>query len=301
MTAGSFRNRLRGQLFRESLKQQLTLAKKSGDHQFVVRYGSKDDAYARITIGDTAPKNETKCKNNILSRADVRETLKEFMKEGRSRFFDLHNLNQSHSADSYFIFYKNSLCDLKAVARASLGPRLRGSLAHSPTVAQAVAGLGFTYVHFTVDSPEDSKTIHLTETRGQERDGLRYGRSGEGENHKRLRLWVKDNPAKVMKGLVVAKTRTEVPLLSGDRVDVIYYWKGNALAIEVKSIDSNKDDLKRGVYQCVKYENVLRAQYDAKNKRRVVSSLLVTQNKLDDRLINLAKKLNIEHNVVSLN
>ena len=300
MPNSTFLERVSGLLFREALGEELARAKRNGDRRLVVRHGSEDSVYARITIGDTSPNNEMECKNNLLSRADVREALKEFVKEGRSRFFDRHNLNQSHSADSYFILYKNRLCDLKAVARASLGSGLRGSLAHSPTVAQAVAGLGFTSVHFTVDSPEDSKTIHLMETRGQERDGLRYGRSGEGENHKRLRLWVKDNPAKVLKGLAVAKTRTEVPLLSGDRVDVVYYSKGNALAIEVKSIDSNQDDLKRGVYQCVKYENVLRAQYDAKNKQRVVSSLLVTQNELDDRLRSLAKKLNIKHKVVSL-
>ena len=40
----------------------------------------------------------------------------------------------------------------------------------------------------------DSTTIETVE-----KDGIRYGRKGEGDNHKRLRLWVKNNPNKLKK------------------------------------------------------------------------------------------------------
>ena len=128
-----------------------------------------------------------------------------------------------------------------------------------------------------------------------ERDGLPRVPTGEGKNHKALREWVKDNPGRVERRLRDVKADTEVELLSGDRVDVVYYAKREIVAIEVKSRDSNWADLRRGIYQCVKYEAVLRAQ---ERKSRSVRSLLVTESELYDDLEQLAKKLRIQRRVV---
>ena len=64
------------------------------------------------------------------------------------------------------------------------------------------------------------------------------GRGGEGENHKTLRLWVKENPEQIDKEFHSFSSLTEVELLSGDRVDVVLYGEGKIVAIEVKSRDS---------------------------------------------------------------
>ncbi len=125
--------------------------------------------------------------------------------------------------------------------------------------------------------------------------GLRRGRGGEGNNHKTLRLWVKGNPGQVDKEFHSFKALTEVELLSGDRVDGVFYDKGKIVAIEVKSRDSNWADLRRGIYQCVKYKAVLRAQDD----RLPVESWLVTETALDGDLKALAKKLGVKHKKVS--
>ena len=97
---------------------------------------------------------------------------------------------------------------------------------------------------------------------GSEKDGLPRGRGGEGINHKALRLWVKDNPEGVDRSFRSVRAETEVELLSGDRVDVVLYGERKTVAIEVKSRDSNRADLQRGIYQCVKYKAVLSAQDD---------------------------------------
>ena len=109
---------------------------------------------------------------------------------------------------------------------------------------------------------------------GVESDGLPRGRGGEGINHKALRLWVKDNPEGVDRSFRSVRAETEVDLLSGDRVDVVFYADREIVAIEVKSRDSNWADLRRGIYQCVKYEAVLCAQ---ELRNRSVRSLLVTE------------------------
>jgi len=104
---------------------------------------------------------------------------------------------------------------------------------------------------------------------GNERDGTGRG-GGEGVNHKALRLKVTRAPSLVRRGLRPESTETEVELLSGDRVDVVSVAKDGTIAIEVKSRDSNWNDLRRGVYQSVKYRAVIATQ-DVRRKPTVKS------------------------------
>ena len=130
-------------------------------------------------------------------------------------------------------------------------------------------------------------------TDGAERDGLPRGRVGEGENHRALRLWVKHNPAKVLPTLRNVRGETEVVLLSGDRVDVVYYAPGVTWALEVKSRDSNDADLMRGVYQCVKYHAVMLAM-DTRDDAKVKAAL-VTEDNLPGYIAAIARHLGIRH------
>jgi hypothetical protein len=94
---------------------------------------------------------------------------------------------------------------------------------------------------------------------GTETDDQTYGGSGEGPNHRALRLWVLHNAERLFPKLQDVAASTEFLLPSADRVDVLVEGKGLRMALEVKSRDSNDADLARGLYQCVKYSAVLRA------------------------------------------
>ena len=65
--------------------------------------------------------------------------------------------------------------------------------------------------------------------------GAPPGGAGEGPNHRALRLWVQENPARIGSRYHDAVAVTEEELLSGDRVDVVYYTDREVVAIEVKS------------------------------------------------------------------
>ena len=135
-----------------------------------------------------------------------------------------------------------------------------------------------------------------------EKDGLVRGRGGEGKNHKELRMWVKNNPDKIKKKLQDVSADTEVILLSGDRVDVVYCTERKIIVIEVKSRDSNWDDLLRGIYQCVKYKAVYQATLLAGNCQiKCVDSLLVTELELNNKLKKFARKLGVKFCVVTPN
>ncbi|MFG1319224.1 hypothetical protein [Xanthobacter autotrophicus] len=138
----------------------------------------------------------------------------------------------------------------------------------------------------------------LTEDRekrraGAENDGLRYGRSGEGPHHKELRLWVCVNPALIHQKFADAVSETEVVLDSADRVDVLFKLKNHTVAIEVKSRDSNLADLRRGVYQCVKYRAVLEAM-DIRQPG-AVAAILVTETPLPGEIKALLAMHEIKH------
>ena len=117
------------------------------------------------------------------------------------------------------------------------------------------------------------------------------GGGGEGPNHRALRMRVARNPSLVRRGLRAENTATEVELLSGDRVDVVSTIRDGTVAIEVKSQDSDWADLRRGVYQCVKYRAVLAAQ-DIRGDPNV-ESWLVTGGPLPGDLKDLARRLGV--------
>ena len=128
---------------------------------------------------------------------------------------------------------------------------------------------------------------------GHEEDGIPYGRHGEGSNHERLRLWIRDNPSEVRPAYIGFRSETEVVLDSADRVDVVFYGREETVALEVKSVDSNETDLRRGVFQCIKYRAVLEAM-DVRSQTRL-TAILVTQKPLPGDLADLASLNRIQH------
>ena len=128
---------------------------------------------------------------------------------------------------------------------------------------------------------------------GAEEDGLHYGRRGEGPNHRALRLWVRDNPAALSPDYLDCRAETEVCLDSADRVDAVFYCDDRIVVIEVKSRDSNEADLRRGVYQCVKYRAVQRAM-DVRQDG-YVEPILVTEKPIPGEIRDLLRIHDIAH------
>lgn len=134
-------------------------------------------------------------------------------------------------------------------------------------------------------------------SRGAEKDGIQtgrhYGSGGEGPYHKALRLWTKENPGLVDKAFAAAATDTEVDLDSGDRIDVVYKLIDRTIVVEVKSRISNDVDLRRGVYQCIKYRAVRQAM-DVRDATQI-EALLVTESELPGEIGALIKFHGIRH------
>lgn len=148
------------------------------------------------------------------------------------------------------------------------------------------------------DIPKLVKRKKLTEKDGKPpENGRRFGR-GESEEHQRLKEWAKDNPTEL--GLPAAMIgENEASLLSGDRIDVLFSRGNRFVAVEVKSIWSGHDDWQRGIYQCVKYREVLKAQELPASAK--VECLLLTEEDLPADLRTRARLLGVKTKVHKLN
>ena len=77
---------------------------------------------------------------------------------------------------------------------------------------------------------------------------------------------------------------TEYPLRSGDSIDVVFEDDDSVVAVEVKSERSGNDDIERGLYQCIKYAEVLKAEDSVDKKNRKIICVLVLADRLPFKL-----------------
>lgn len=116
---------------------------------------------------------------------------------------------------------------------------------------------------------------------------------GEGPYHAALRAWLIEDPTRLSRRFRGASGETEVPLLSGDRVDAVYRHPEVTVVVEAKSRISDEADHLRGVYQCVKYRAVLAAM--ELHLGPPIEAWLVTENPLSPTVRTLVDQHGIRH------
>lgn len=117
---------------------------------------------------------------------------------------------------------------------------------------------------------------------------------GESVEHKKLKEFVAANPSAIGLPASMSKGDTEVPLPSGDCLDVSFQAKSIWVAVEVKSAISNASDITRGIFQCVKYRAVMDASLLAERKPQNSRAILVLGGSMPSDLLPLANLLGVE-------
>lgn len=118
---------------------------------------------------------------------------------------------------------------------------------------------------------------------------------GEGRAHKKLKEYVKRTPW--ILGLPRRAARAaecEYGLPSGDSVDVMFCNDGHMIAVEVKPKTSDIGDIRRGLFQCVKYKAVTEAAFKDNGREPHVRSVLVLGGSLPSPLKATRKRLGVE-------
>ena len=125
-----------------------------------------------------------------------------------------------------------------------------------------------------------------------------WSREPESAEHQALKKWVAENPHALGSKIPYCPGQTEWLFASADRADVMFEHKDGCLAVEVKAANANDADLERGIYQCVKYQALLRAELKAQSKVPNGLSLLVTEAHLPPSLQALSDLLGVRVVVV---
>ncbi|WP_233418111.1 hypothetical protein [Vibrio cholerae] len=81
---------------------------------------------------------------------------------------------------------------------------------------------------------------------------------------------------------------------SGDSVDVMFSYRKQMVAVEVKSRISDVADINRGLFQCVKYQAVTEAMLGTQGKPQNVQTLLVLESSFPKELIPLKNMLGVK-------
>ena len=130
-------------------------------------------------------------------------------------------------------------------------------------------------------------------------NGTRIGGkdSEESPAHKELKEYVADNP-----GLLNlpddAKVDIEFVFGSMDKVDVLFQTEREWVGVEVKSRVSHDDDIRRGLFQCVKYEALMKAELKVLGKVSTVRVFLVLEQELPPNLQKVKDALGIAVKVI---
>ena len=121
---------------------------------------------------------------------------------------------------------------------------------------------------------------------------VKYGSGGESERHKKLKLYIKDNP-EVIKIENVVESRDEKYYPTGDRVDV-WFEDSNGKKYVVEIELEGDDNLLLGAKQLIKYRALEAVENDWYEKDSRVKAILVAYNDNGKKTENFCNKYNIE-------
>ena len=122
----------------------------------------------------------------------------------------------------------------------------------------------------------------------------RQGGGGEGPEHKRLKEFIARNPQAVGLGKGYKAGVTERRFPCADRSDVFFSHIHSPVAVECKTAFASNDELTAGIFQCVKYEALLKAEALWKDVQGTPRSVLVVGRVLPNKHQRLAKRLGVD-------
>ena len=118
------------------------------------------------------------------------------------------------------------------------------------------------------------------------------GQGGESPAHLAFKMKVSGHPAWF--GIGDCRVETEHLFPTGDAIDVLFSTQGRLCGVEVKSNISAPEDLHRGLFQCIKYGALLRAECAARGVARSVEVFLACEGSFPHSLLGVAHALGVE-------
>ncbi len=122
---------------------------------------------------------------------------------------------------------------------------------------------------------------------------IKYGPSGESDEHRLLKEYITIHPTVIGLDKKSPPGSMEFSLPSRDTIDILFEDEDEWVAVEVKSAHSGTEDLRRGLYQCVKYRALMRAMQRVSGSNRGGKAVLALGGHLPGELRSISRILNI--------
>lgn len=116
---------------------------------------------------------------------------------------------------------------------------------------------------------------------------------GESEDHQKLKNYIAEHPD-VLRLPATTEADTEFRLPSGDSLDVLFRSGEDWIAVEAKSAKSPLSDIVRGLFQCVKYQAVIKALQTTQGRTQSARVILVMEGAFPKQLELWKQVLGIE-------
>lgn len=122
----------------------------------------------------------------------------------------------------------------------------------------------------------------------------KYGQGGESREHRQLKDFIAQNPAAIGLPEKFKFGKTEYVFPSRDSIDVLFTSNDEWVGVEVKSTVSGLEDVERGLYQCVKYQALLRAVIAVSELGVTSRVLLATNGRIPEVLYSIRNTLRVK-------
>lgn len=209
-------------------------------------------------------------------------------KDGRQTLF-YRSIRGRKPTSWYFV-----VGDVPYPAKA-IWAKAKGIRAGSTHTNKAKAGLGLMGIGPFVELESDARpSASPLDLAALDRASARQHGGGEGEAHRCLKEAIARDPRLVGLPAGTPVGRTEQPLPSGDRVDVVFETRAGLVLVEVKPRGAPEWDLNRGLFQCVKYLAVAAALSKLAGRGGAVRVLLAVGGRLDREIRARQRRLKIE-------
>lgn len=137
-----------------------------------------------------------------------------------------------------------------------------------------------------VGNPDEGEPIELPD--------LARAYKPESKEHKALKAWVSGQPDLFEEYGDFRAGVMEHRLSSGDSLDIYFSNRRECLAVEVKASHASDAEMMRGIYQCIKYRAVLRAERIALRRPALCDAVVVSTRALNKKGRALAKRLHVD-------
>jgi len=148
------------------------------------------------------------------------------------------------------------------------------------------------YIESIINNKRNKPVSEYTVDDQRREHGAHGFGSGESEDHKQFKVFIAKHP-ELLKIKDFGKGEFEHSFPTQDAIDVYFSNANTIIGVEVKSKISSVDDIKRGLFQCKKYEALIDAENRVNREKKDIKVILALESEFPKELLSIKNILSV--------